>query len=110
MSVDPYVGVLIGLAAWVAIGVLGGWFAGVFSPPRKTRTTFRLNKLGRPEAGVDRRPTLTHAGEVSAVHEAYTVKRWRNSARAFSPTPKTSSRYASIEPCLASIESSAPRR
>lgn len=36
MTVDPYIGVLIGLAATVATGFLGAWFAGVFDrhPPK----------------------------------------------------------------------------
>lgn len=37
MTLDPFVGVLIGLVAWVAIGLFGAWFAGLFDafPPRK---------------------------------------------------------------------------
>ncbi len=33
MSVDPFVGVIIGLVVWVGIGLLGGWFAGLFDKP-----------------------------------------------------------------------------
>lgn len=30
MTIDPFLGVLIGLVVWVGIGLLGGWFAGLF--------------------------------------------------------------------------------
>lgn len=30
MTIDPFVGVLLGLIGWVAVGLLGGWFAGLF--------------------------------------------------------------------------------
>jgi hypothetical protein len=30
MTIDPFVGLLIGVAASVAIGFLGAWFGGVF--------------------------------------------------------------------------------
>jgi|CXWL01.1.fsa_nt_gi hypothetical protein len=33
MSVDPFVGVLIGLAGSVAVGLFGAWFAGLFDKP-----------------------------------------------------------------------------
>jgi hypothetical protein len=35
VTIDPFTGVLIGLVAWVAIGLIGGWFAGLFDRPRK---------------------------------------------------------------------------
>lgn len=39
MTIDPFVGVLIGLAGWVSVGLFGAWFVGLFeksepkSPP-----------------------------------------------------------------------------
>jgi hypothetical protein len=33
MTLDPFAGVLIGLAAWVTVGLFGAWFAGLFDAP-----------------------------------------------------------------------------
>lgn len=39
MTVDPYLGIYIGLAIWVGIALLGGWFAGLFEKtPEKEPT------------------------------------------------------------------------
>lgn len=38
MSVDPFTGLLIGLAAWVGVGLFGAWFAGLFHRPKKPPT------------------------------------------------------------------------
>lgn len=38
MTIDPFIGIWIGLAATVVTGFVGAWFAGVFDRPRGKKT------------------------------------------------------------------------
>jgi ABC-type transporter Mla subunit MlaD len=33
MTIDPFLGLLLALAGWVAVGLFGAWFAGLFEKP-----------------------------------------------------------------------------